>query len=265
MIFTSSMAVYGEQQPPFTEDKKPQPIDPYGIAKYAVEVDLELARQQFGLRYNIIRPHNVLGVYQNIWDRYRNVIGIFIRKPLNGQPILVSVSLAIYFAERNVGPFKDTFITFSEHPSLQRIVGQTIAEKVRGLNRSGWDMNTNIQAAFDLILNTAKQYNIKADDMPTSLYIISDMQYDAASSGQTNFEVIKQKYANAGYVMPRLIFWNVNAIGKDSPVTVNDQGVCLVSGCSPSILKSVLSAKTFTPADVMLETLNKPRYDVVTV
>jgi len=89
MIFTSSMAVYGEQEPPFTEDKRPQPIDPYGIAKYAVECDLKLAHEQFGLRYNIVRPHNVLGIYQNIWDRYRNVIGIFIRKTLNGQPILV--------------------------------------------------------------------------------------------------------------------------------------------------------------------------------
>jgi len=88
-IFTSSMAVYGEQEPPFTEDKRPQPIDPYGIAKYAVECDLKLAHEQFGLRYNIVRPHNVLGIYQNIWDKYRNVIGIFIRKTLNGEPILV--------------------------------------------------------------------------------------------------------------------------------------------------------------------------------
>ena len=64
-------------------------LDPYGIAKYAVECDLKLAHEQFGLRYNIVRPHNVLGIYQNIWDRYRNVIGIFIRKTLNGQPILV--------------------------------------------------------------------------------------------------------------------------------------------------------------------------------
>lgn len=184
---------------------------------------------------------------------------------MSGQPILVSVSLAIYFAERNVGPFKDCFITFSNRPKLQRIVGQTIAEKVRGLDRGGWDMNTNVQAAFDLILDTAKKYNIAQDDMPTALYIISDMQFDQATSNSTNFEVIKQKYAASGYQMPRLIFWNVNAIGGDMPVTVNDQGVCLVSGCSPSILKSVLSAKTFTPADVMLETLNKPRYDVVTV
>ena len=89
MIFTSSMAVYGEQEPPFTEDKRPQPVDPYGVAKYAVECVLKLAHEQFGLRYNIVRPHNVLGIYQNIWDKYRNVIGIFIRKTLNGQPILV--------------------------------------------------------------------------------------------------------------------------------------------------------------------------------
>lgn len=89
IIFTSSMAVYGEQEPPFTEDKRPQPIDPYGVAKYAVECDLKLANEQFGLRYNIVRPHNVLGIYQNIWDRYRNVIGIFIRKTINREPILV--------------------------------------------------------------------------------------------------------------------------------------------------------------------------------
>ena len=89
IVFTSTMAVYGDQQAPFTEDKRPQPIDPYGIAKYAVEVDLKVAHEQFGLRYNIVRPHNVLGIYQNIWDRYRNAIGIFIRRTLNNEPILV--------------------------------------------------------------------------------------------------------------------------------------------------------------------------------
>jgi UDP-glucose 4-epimerase len=89
IVFTSTMAVYGDQETPFTEDKRPQPIDPYGIAKYAVEVDLKVAHEQFGLRYNIVRPHNVLGIYQNIWDRYRNVIGIFIRRTLNNEPILV--------------------------------------------------------------------------------------------------------------------------------------------------------------------------------
>ena len=89
IIFTSSMAVYGGQPPPFTEDLKPAPEDPYGIAKYAVEQDLKTASDHFGLRYSIVRPHNVIGVKQNIWDRYRNVIGIWIRQVLNGQDISV--------------------------------------------------------------------------------------------------------------------------------------------------------------------------------
>jgi UDP-glucose 4-epimerase len=89
LIFTSSMAVYGNQTPPFTEELLQSPIDPYGIAKYAVEMDIITAHKQFGLMYNIIRPHNVLGIYQNIWDKYRNVIGIFIKKALNGEPISI--------------------------------------------------------------------------------------------------------------------------------------------------------------------------------
>lgn len=89
VIFTSSMAVYGNNPVPYTEDMQPNPADPYGIAKYAVEMDLKQAHAQFGLRYSIVRPHNVVGIYQNIWDRYRNVIGIWIRKLLNNEPIQV--------------------------------------------------------------------------------------------------------------------------------------------------------------------------------
>lgn len=89
MIFTSSMAVYGRTKPPFFEVQLPQPDDPYGIAKYAVELDIAQAHEHLGLRYSIVRPHNVVGIYQNIWDRYRNVIGIFIRNVLAGKPIVI--------------------------------------------------------------------------------------------------------------------------------------------------------------------------------
>ena len=89
IIFTSSMAVYGDQTPPFTESMAPSPSDPYGIAKYAVEMDIKQAHDQFGLRYNIVRPHNVVGIYQNIWDIYRNVIGIFVKKTLNKEPMTI--------------------------------------------------------------------------------------------------------------------------------------------------------------------------------
>ena len=89
LVFTSSMAVYGDQPAPFTESMIPDPADPYGIAKYATEMDIKLAGSQFGLRYTIVRPHNILGIYQNIWDIYRNVIGIFIKKVLDGEPMII--------------------------------------------------------------------------------------------------------------------------------------------------------------------------------
>ncbi|MDD4556256.1 MAG: NAD-dependent epimerase/dehydratase family protein [Alphaproteobacteria bacterium] len=89
-IFTSSMATYGADNiPPFVETMQPKPLDPYGIAKYAVEMDLKTAHDQFGLNYSIIRPHNIVGRYQNIWDRYRNVIGIWMRKSMNKEPITI--------------------------------------------------------------------------------------------------------------------------------------------------------------------------------
>lgn len=89
VIFTSSMAVYGHGKVPFREDQYPEPADPYGIAKYAVEMDLKQAHDQFGLKYAIVRPHNVIGVNQNIWDKYRNVIGIWIRQTLVNEPIQI--------------------------------------------------------------------------------------------------------------------------------------------------------------------------------
>lgn len=88
-VFTSSIAVYGRNQVPMTEDAVPQPEDPYGIAKYAVELDLREAHEMFGLNYVIFRPHNVYGEFQNIGDRYRNVIGIFMNQILQSQPMTV--------------------------------------------------------------------------------------------------------------------------------------------------------------------------------
>mgnify|MGYP001577519655 CR=1 FL=1 len=89
IIFTSSMAVYGEGKPPFKETDILHPIDPYGISKYAVELDLEAAKEQFGLDYAVVRPHNVVGIRQNIWDKYRNVMGIWIRRVMRGESICI--------------------------------------------------------------------------------------------------------------------------------------------------------------------------------
>jgi hypothetical protein len=186
----------------------------------------------------------------------------------NVRPIDVSISLAIYIAERNKGAFKDYFMTFSTTPTLQKVVGKTIGEKVNNLSRAEWAMSTNLQAAFDLILTTARRDNLSQEELPETLFVISDMQFNQACGRVrlTNFELIDKKFEAFGYTRPNLVFWNVNAAGsKQFPITVDDAGTAIVSGCSPSILASVLNNETITPQDVMDQTINVPRYDAITV
>jgi hypothetical protein len=182
---------------------------------------------------------------------------------MSGQPMDVCLSLAIYFAERNVGAFNGYFMTFSGTSKLEKLKGNTLKEKIGNLQTAHWEMNTNLQSAFDSILGAAVRDSVPAKDMPKAIYIISDMQFDACvSDGQTNLDAIRAKYKAAGYKLPSIVFWCVNA-HSDSPVTVNDKGVCLVSGCSPSILKTVLSGKVVTPMDVLKNTVNVERYEPI--
>ena len=182
-----------------------------------------------------------------------------------GTPMAVSISLAMYIAERNTGIWKDKFITFSESPELESIVGNTIGDRIRNLSRSAWGFNTDLKAVFESVLNAGIKNNVPDAEMPKKLIIVSDMQFDqaCASNKRTNFEQIQKMYRKAGYEMPELVFWNVNAIGGNVPMTIHDTGTCLVSGCSPSILKSVLSGKTITPVDVMWDAVYAERYDKI--
>jgi hypothetical protein len=182
----------------------------------------------------------------------------------NMLPIQVSVSLAIYFAERNVGPFKDMWMSFSDTPSFQKLRGGNLYEKYQNMGRDHWGFSTNLQAAFDLILSTALANKVPQKDMPSALYIISDMEFNA-TGGQTNYDAIRQKYAASGYKLPRLVWWNVNARNDQHPIRSDAEGTALVSGASPSILKSLLAAKSFSPMDIVYETVNKPRYERVTL
>jgi hypothetical protein len=185
----------------------------------------------------------------------------------NGLPAYVALSLAIYFAERNVGPFKDVFISFSAQPKFHTIHGNNLREKIDGMDKRDWAQNTDLQAAFDLILRTAVSNSVPKQDMPEVLYVVSDMEHDAACPGnqKTNFEVIREKYEQAGYKLPRLVWWNVDSRNDNFPIRVDDSGTAMVSGCSPSILKSLLSAKSFDPLDIVYETVNAERYNRVTV
>lgn len=186
---------------------------------------------------------------------------------MHGLPLYVAVSLAIYFAERNNGPFKDVFMTFSQRPCFNRLIGNNLLEKWKNLDDGGWDGNTNLQASFDLILKTAVQNRVAQKDMPSVLFIVSDMQFDVASNcnGKTNFEVMKDKFEAAGYKLPNVVWWQVNSRQDNVPIAYSDAGVALVSGSHPSVLKKVCSTKFLTPLGLMLATINDERYNSVVV
>lgn len=183
---------------------------------------------------------------------------------MSGTPMDVSVSLGLYISERNKGIFKDAFITFSEDPQMQYLKG-SLAERMRQLESAPWGMNTNLQATFELILNSAIRENISEEEMPTKLLIISDMEFDEADDRGTNLDSIRNKYQAAGYKMPEIIFWNVNGRIGNSPAQIHDKGIGLVSGFSPSILKSILKGQVYGPYELMMDTVNTERYECIKI
>lgn len=187
---------------------------------------------------------------------------------MTGRPLQVAISLAIYTAERNTGVFKNKFITFSQRPTMQTVTGDNIVQKTTNLARAHWEMNTNVKAVFDLILNTAINAKAPQEDLPSHLYIVSDMEFDRCASSGVNdrlFDTIRKQYAQAGYEMPFLVFWNVNSRNDQQPMKMDQRGFQLVSGCSPSIFKSLLSNKTVSAYDLMLEVLNQERYNAIRI
>ena len=182
----------------------------------------------------------------------------------NARPAAVALSLAIYFAERNTGTFRDHFITFSRRPRLVQIQGSDIAQKVRFCAKFNEVANTDLQKVFELLLKTAVKHKLPQRELPNTLYIISDMEFDACAEGAevTNFEYAKKCFEQHGYRLPRVVFWNVASRAMQQPVTVNDRGVALVSGCSPRIF-DMLRAGDLSPMAVMMDILGSERYAMI--
>lgn len=180
-------------------------------------------------------------------------------------PATVALSLGIYFAERNKGAFGNHFITFSRNPQLVEIKGKDIYEKVVYCHDYNEVANTDIQKVFELILDTAKKNNIPQTELPKRLYIISDMEFDYCAEGASlsNFEYAKKMFENAGYKLPEVVFWNVNSRNRQQPVTKNEQGVLLVSGCTPRLFSMIADGKVSdsTPYEFMLDILMGERYE----
>lgn len=182
----------------------------------------------------------------------------------------VANALAIYFAEKCSGQFKNKYITFSSNPRLVDFSNcETLRDKIAKALTHNEVADTNIEAVFNLILQTAINANMKQEDMPSNILILSDMEFNgcvrANGRGLVNkklFTVIAEKFARYGYKLPRLVFWNICSRTGTIPVKENDLGVALVSGFSPSIVKMVLSNQT-DPFQCLLEQLNSERYKAV--
>ena len=176
-------------------------------------------------------------------------------------PAAVAQSLAIYFAEHNRGAFRNHFITFSMNPRLVEIKGRDIVDKARYCETFNECANTNIQKVFELVLNAAVRNRVPQKDLPSTLYIISDMEFDSCAAGAslTNFEYAAKLFRQAGYRLPNVVFWNVSSRNQQQPVTMNEQGVALVSGCSPRIFSMVMEG-SLDPFTFMLSVIDTERY-----
>ena len=181
------------------------------------------------------------------------------------RPIDAALSLGIYFAEHNKGAFGGHFITFSRRPRLVEVKGKDIYDKVRYVSQYNECANTNIEATFRLLLKTAVENGLKQQDMPQKLYIISDMEFDVCAEGgnsKSMFDAMKALYAKNGYKLPEIVFWNVNALTRNVPVTVNETGCALVSGFTPKLF-DIVTGSDLEPMKIMLKAVMNERYDPV--
>lgn len=235
----------------------------------------EVVHEAMGIRVEDLNELDRLAI-NKYWDNLTDWIqkGVFngiamvdVSGSMYDRPLEVALSLGIYCAERAQGPFHNHFLTFSAKPELVEFEGVDFVDKIRRATGAFWGMNTNIEAAFDLLLNTAVQNHTPANEIPETLIIISDMEFDYAQETwgedyvpqwtQTASETAVQKWAAYGYKMPKLIFWNVNARHEAFPMKDKD-GITFVSGFSPVLFQQIIEGKT--TQGLMYDKLDSERY-----
>jgi len=183
----------------------------------------------------------------------------------------VAISLGLYISERNEGPFKDAFITFSDNPQLQVLSG-SLKDRYTQMARADWAMSTNLEATFKLILDQATKHKLSQDEMPNKILILSDMEFNAATGSRgwgnsrsegwnpTAQQMIEKMYDAAGYTMPQIVYWNIQSRNGGVPVAFDKAGTALVSGFSPAIMTSLLGGDIESPQQIMDKTILSERY-----
>lgn len=185
----------------------------------------------------------------------------------------VAISLGLYISERNEGPFKDAFITFSDSPQLQVLSG-SLNDRYAQMSRADWGMSTNLEATFKLILNQATKHKLSQGEMPNKILILSDMEFNSATNSGSGWysrspksewnptaqQMIEKMYEDAGYKMPQIVYWNIQSRNGGVPVSFDKQGTALVSGFSPAIMTSLLGGDIESPQQIMDKTILSERY-----
>lgn len=256
---------------------------------YPHDIAHKYAREAYGRKYKNVTDPAVEGLWKALPDYVQGDSSTLVvadgsgsmQSPVSGNvsALTVANALAIYFAERARGQFQNKYITFSQNPQLVHLNGSTLCDNLAITQAYNEVANTNIEAVFDLILQTAVNGAMAQGDLPANVLIISDMEFDQCAttnsyrgyrwgtnygSSSANidprlFKEIADRYARHGYTLPRLVFWNVNSRTTTIPIMENELGVALVSGFSPAIVKMVLSDK-LDPYEAMCEVLNSERY-----
>lgn len=247
---------------------------------------VDIANRVFGGQVRTNTDRAIIDKYWSCLKDYYNgrqengIAIVDVSGSMSGQPMNAAVSMGAYIAERGKGPFKDHFITFSSNPALVRFEGVDIYDKFQRARQADWGGSTNIEATFDMMLNVALQNHVPASDMPQTLYIFSDMEFNGCMSyGPANasrwgygnringgaagittlLEGIAQKWTRYGYELPRVIFWNLDARQENIPALGGR--FSYVSGFSMNMVETILSGKD--GYDLMMEKLNTSRYECI--
>lgn len=248
-------------------------VYPYDIVKSVYNGDANVADAQWKALPDYMEGTENRGILPVVDVSGSMKTGINSDRNASTTCLQVALSLGLYLSERNRGIFKDQFVTFSSKPKFVKVAG-TLQQRLVQMESAHWEMSTNLEAVFNLLLTSAVNGNVSVEQMPETILILSDMQFNLATKSSylgssrrmieinnpTAFEMIGQQYAQAGYKMPKLVFWNLNS-KSGVPVEFNSNNTALISGFSPSIMKSVLRSENFTPIDVMKETVLVDRYD----
>lgn len=247
-------------------------VFPYDVIKSIRSGDRAVAMAQWDALPNFLSDNMILPIVDVsgsmcMWSYYGQRDKDKVMS--NVSPMDIAISIGLYCADKQTGPFSGAFMTFTDKPKLQILTGDLVS-KIHQMERADWGGSTNVQAAFEEILNVAKKNNISQEDMPKVLLILSDMEFNSCVTvgnsriNATAYNAARSMYEKAGYELPTVVFWKINGRATNNPVTMHESGTCIVSGFSPSVFKSVLKTdlQDYSPYNVMLDVLKSERYDV---